>query len=69
MSTSMAMGRPRIEGLTSINLRLLERDLAALDRIVEVERAKRHDPGFTRTDLIREVLGTHARKHDPAAKG
>ena len=59
------MGRPKIEGLTSINLRLLEHDLSALDRIVEAERTKRHDPGFTRTDLIREVLGAYARKHDP----
>ena len=62
------MGRPKIEGLVSINLRLLQTDLDALDRIVETERARRHDPGFTRTDLIREVLGAHARKHDPAKR-
>lgn len=64
MGASLAVGRPKIEGLASINLRLLQADLDALDRIVEAERAKRHDPGFTRTDLIREVLGTYARKHD-----
>jgi len=59
------VGRPKIEGLAAINLRLLQADLDALDRIVESEREKRHDPGFTRTDLIREVLGVYARKHDP----
>lgn len=68
MAASAVMGRPKIEGLTGINLRLLETDLAALDRIVEAERARRHDPGFTRTDLMREVLGAYARKHDPAKR-
>lgn len=68
MAASVVMGRPKIEGLVGLNLRLLESDLAALDRIVEAERVKRHDPGFTRTDLMREVLGAYARKHDPSAK-
>jgi len=57
-----AVGRPKIEGLVSLNLRLLEADLVALDRIVEAERERRHDPGFNRTDLIREVLGAYVRK-------
>lgn len=65
MTTSGAMGRPPIKGLTSLNLRLLRDTLDALDRIVDAERARRHDPGFTRTDLIREVLGGYAREHDP----
>ena len=64
-TTEARLGRPKIEGLVALNLRLLEADLDALDRIVESEREKRHDPGFTRTDLIREVLNTYARKHDP----
>lgn len=65
-ATEARVGRPKIEGLTALNLRLLQSDLDALDRIVEAEREKRHDPGFNRTDLIREVLGAYARKHDPA---
>lgn len=68
MAALTTMGRPKIAGLVGLNLRLLETDLAALDRIVEAERTKRHDPGFTRTDLMREVLGAYARKHDPGAK-
>jgi len=63
MAASTAVGRPKIEGLVGLNLRLLEADLAALDRIVEAERERRHDPGFNRTDLIREVLGAYVRKH------
>lgn len=64
MRASATVGRPKIEGLVSVNLRLLEADLAALDRIVEAEREKRHDPGFTRTDLIRELVGAYVRKNE-----
>lgn len=68
MAASVAMGRPKIEGLVGLNLRLPAEDLAALDRVVETERVKRHNPAFTRTDLMREVLGNYARKHDPSTK-
>lgn len=62
------MGRPRIEGLAGVNLRLSAADLAALDRVVAAERTRRHNPALTRTDLIREVLGAYARARDPQEK-
>lgn len=60
------MGRPKIEGLASVNLRLPLADLAALDRVVEAERAARHNPALTRMDILREALGGYSRAHDPA---
>jgi len=65
VTTSVAMGRPKIEGLVPFNLRILREQKEALDRICEAERAKRGDPGLTVTDLIREALGAYVRKHDP----
>lgn len=50
------MPRPKIEGLTALNLRLQQETLDALDEWVREIRAERHDPGYTRTDLIRELL-------------
>ena len=67
MAESATMGRPKIEGLAGVNLRIPAADLAALDRVVAVERERRHNPALTRTDLMREVLGAYAREHDPAA--
>lgn len=63
MATSQAMGRPKIEGLVSLNLRLLQADLDALDAWVIEEREARHGPGFNRTDLIREIIGKGIRAH------
>lgn len=65
MTTSVAMGRPKIEGLVPFNLRILREQKEALDRICEAEREKRVDPGLTVTDLIREALAAYVRKHDP----
>lgn len=68
MAALTTMGRPKIEGLAGVNLRLPAADLAALDRVVAVERERRHNPALTRTDLMREVLGAYAREHDPQRK-
>jgi hypothetical protein len=50
------MGRPKIEGLVSLNLRVLQEQLDALDVIVASERSRRGDPAFNRTDAIREAV-------------
>ena len=61
MTTSVAMGRPKIEGLVPFNLRILREQKEALDRIGEAEREKRGDPGLTVTDLIREALAAYGK--------
>lgn len=55
-TTETRVGRPKIQGLVSLNLRILASDLSLLDEAVEEERAARADPGFTRTDMIRELI-------------
>ena len=64
MTTSLAMGRPKIDGLVGLNLRLLKEHLDALDRILSAERVKRSDPGLNRTDLLREAVAAFVRKHE-----
>lgn len=61
MTASATVGRPKIEGLVSINLRIPTADLDALDRIVSRERVERYDPGLTRTDLLREIVARYVR--------
>lgn len=61
MTTSATVGRPKIEGLASVNLRIPSADLAALDKIVARERFERLDPGLTRTDLLRELVAHYVR--------
>lgn len=65
MTSSAVMGRPKIDGLTPLNLRIVKDQLDALDRIVAAERAKRGDPALNRTDIIREAIAAFIRKHDP----
>lgn len=57
------MGRPKIEGLVSLNLRVVKEQLDALDAIVVTERTHRNDPGLNRTDLIREAIGDYIARH------
>ena len=59
MAASTAMGRPKIEGLVSLNLRVLQEQLDALDVLVTSERTKRNDPGFNRTDALREAVAEY----------
>ena len=67
MATSHAMGRPKIEGLVSLNVRLLQEQLAALDATVTSERSKRGDPGFNRTAALREAVAEYiARRSKPS---
>lgn len=56
MAASPAIGRPKIEGLVPINLRILGEQIEALDLVVIAERGARRDPGFNRTDAIREAV-------------
>lgn len=67
MTTSATMGRPKIEGLESFNLRILKEQREALERIVAEQRVARSHPSLTVTDLIREALAVYVRKHDPKA--
>ena len=59
-------GRPSIGDLTSINLRLPTRDATALDRLVKRTRTLRNDPGFNRTDAIREAVAQYLALHGKA---
>lgn len=59
MSTSRPVGRPKIEGLTSLNARILGTQLAALDTVVAAEQKRRNDPGFTRTSALREAVAAY----------
>lgn len=65
MTPSAAVGRPKIEGLKSLNVRLLEPRIEALDRVVTALQAKRGDPGFNRTDAIREAVDAFIEANDP----
>lgn len=65
--TSATIGRPPIDGLVAFNLRMHRDHRAALERICETERRKRHDPTLTLTDLVREALTAYAAAHDPKA--
>lgn len=56
MTTSAPMGRPKIEGLKSLNVRLLGEQIDALDAVVTAEQKRRGDPGFNRTDALREAV-------------
>lgn len=68
MATSQAMGRPKIEGLKSLNVRLLDAQIDALDVVVTDLAAKRNDPGFNRTDALREAVAEYIAKHTKRAK-
>lgn len=67
MGASVAMGRPKIEGLVSLNLRIVQQQLDALDALVETQRTERNDPALNRTDLIREAIAEYVERH--ATKG
>lgn len=56
MATSAVMGRPKIEGLESFNLRILKAQREALECAVAEERETRSQPSLTVTDLIREYI-------------
>ena len=56
MALSSPVGRPKIEGLKSLNVRLLDAQIAALDGVVAAEQSRRSDPGFNRTDALREAV-------------
>lgn len=57
------MGRRKIDGLVSFNLRLMGSQKAALEALCEEERARRGDPGLTVTDLMREAFAEFLAKH------
>ena len=64
MASSAAVGRPKIEGLSTFNLRILQEQRDALERIVVAERKARSHPSLTVTDLIREYIGRGIEAHD-----
>lgn len=64
MAPSAAVGRPKIEGLSTFNLRILQEQRDALERIVIAERKARSHPSLTVTDLIREYIGKGIEAHD-----
>lgn len=68
MAASPAMGRPKIEGLTALNLRIVQEQLDALDALVVQERAARKDPALNRTDLIREAVTEYLERHGAKPK-
>mgnify|MGYP003526619752 CR=1 FL=1 len=70
MATSPAVGRPKIEGLKSLNVRLLDAQITALDSVVAAEQSRRNDPGFNRTDALHAALTMWAAAEEAdAAKG
>ena len=68
MAASTPVGRPKIEGLVTFNLRFQETTRDALDRIVAERREATGNPALTVTDVIREVLAAYAKEHDPVKK-
>ncbi len=68
MTTSATIGRPKIEGLESFNLRILKAQREALERIVAEERIARSHPSLTTTDLIREFIAKGVTAHDAKKK-
>lgn len=64
MASSAAVGRPKIEGLSTFNLRILQEQRDALERIVVQERKDRAQPSLTVTDLIREYIARGVAAHD-----
>jgi hypothetical protein len=65
MTASTSAGRPKIDGLVSVNLRILQEQRDALDVLVAKLRAERRDPSLNRTDLIREAITEHLATHGP----
>ena len=59
MPASAPMGRPKIEGLVSLNLRIVQQQLDGLDKLVDEQREARGDPALNRTDLIREAIAEY----------
>lgn len=57
------MGRPKIEGLVALNLRVVQDRLDTLDALVVRERGARRDPALNRTDLLREALDEYIDRH------
>lgn len=68
MATSPAVGRPKIEGLKSLNVRLLDAQITALDSVVAAEQSRRNDPGFNRTDALREAVAEWIAARSQASK-
>lgn len=68
MATSAIMGRPKIEGLESFNLRILKTQREALERAVVEEREARSQPSLTVTDLIRELIAKGLAARDAKKK-
>ena len=62
------MPRPKIEGLVTFNLRILQSQLEAIDRIVTTEAETRGDPGITRTAIIREAVAAYVRERERATR-
>ena len=62
------MGRPKIEGLSTFNLRILQGQRDELERIVIEERAAQPQPALTVTDLIRKYIARGIAAHDAKAK-
>ena len=54
--TAKRRGRTPIEGLTGINLRVVQAQLDEVDRLVESERKARGMAGLSRADLLREII-------------
>ncbi len=68
MAASPPVGRPKIEGLVTFNLRFQATTRDALERIVTERREATGNPALTVTDVIREALAAYAKKHDPTAR-
>ena len=69
MAASATMGRPKVEGLVALNLRVVQHQLDALDAIVVEQRESRGDPALNRTDLIREALAEYIAVRTPKKRG
>lgn len=59
MSATATIGRPKIEGLRALNARIPGEHVAALDDVVRAEQKRRGDPGFNRTDALREAVAEY----------
>ena len=59
------MSRPKIEGLRPLNARLASAQVDALDALVTVEKKRRNDPGFNRTDALREAVAAYIDARKP----
>ena len=53
------VGRPKIPTLHPLNVRLPRKHVDALDALVLAEQKRRSDPGFNRTDAMREAVSAY----------